>query len=52
MQIDISYLNINFGKTNCSSFKNETINFIILLAKYYIIHTTSKYKHEQQFLKV
>ena len=44
MQIDISYLNISFGMLNRNSMKNEMVNFIILLAKYYIY--TSKYKHQ------
>ena len=40
MQVDISYLNISFGIQN--RVKNKMINFMILLAKYYI--NTSKYK--------
>ena len=42
MQVDISYLNISFGIVNRNSMKNEMINFIILLAKYYIQNTNSK----------
>ena len=45
MQVDISYLNISFGMLNRSSMKNEMINFIILLAKYYIY--ASKYKQQK-----
>ena len=47
MQVDISYLNICFGMLNHNSMKNEMINFIILLAKYYIY--TSKYKQQNIF---
>ena len=45
MQVDISYLNISFGILNRNSMKNEMINFIILLAKYYIY--ASKYKQQK-----
>ena len=45
MQVDISYLNISFGMLNRNSMKNEMVNFIILLAKYYIY--TSKYKQQK-----
>ena len=45
MQVDISYLNISFGMLNRNSIKNEMINFIILLTKYYI--NTSKYKQQK-----
>ena len=45
MQVDISYLNISFGMINRNSMKNEMINFIILLAKYYIY--ASKYKQQK-----
>ena len=45
MQVDISYLNISFGILNRNSVKNEMINFIILLAKYYIY--ASKYKQQK-----
>ena len=44
MQVDISYLNISFGMLNSNSIKNEMINFIIVLAKYYIY--ASKYKQQ------
>ena len=44
MQVDISYLNISFGIVSRNSMKNEMINFIILLAKYYIY--ISKYKQQ------
>ena len=50
MQVDISYLNISFGILNRNSMKNEMINLIILLAKYYIY--ASKYKQQIQILKV
>ena len=50
MQVDISYLNIGLVILNRNSMKNETINFIIVLAKYYIY--TSKYKQQKPiFLK-
>ena len=45
MQVDISYLNISFGILNRNSMKNEMINIIILLAKYYIY--ASKYKQQK-----
>ena len=45
MQVDISYLNISFGILNSNSMKNEMINYIILLAKYYIY--SSKYKQQK-----
>ena len=50
MQVDISCVNISFGMLNRNSMKNEMINFIILLAKYYIY--TSKYKQQNPILKV
>ena len=50
MQVDISYLNISFGILNRYSMKNEMINFIILLAKYYIYASNSNSKN--QILKV
>ena len=46
MQVDISYLNISFGMLNRNSMKNEMIDFIILLAKYY--NYTSKYKQQKK----
>ena len=45
MQVDISYLNISFGILNSNNMKNEMINVIILLAKYY--NYTSKYKQQK-----
>ena len=50
MQVDISCLNTSFGMLNRNSMKNEMINFVILLAKYYIY--TSKYKQQNPILKV
>ena len=47
MQNDISYLNISFGILNSNNMKNEMINVIILLAKYFIY--TSKYKQQKKF---
>ena len=35
MQFDISYLSISFGILNRNCMKNEMINFIILLVKYF-----------------
>ena len=45
MQVDISSLNKCFGLLNRNSMKNEMINFIFLLAKYYSY--TSKYKQQK-----
>ena len=50
IQVYISYLNISFGMLNRNSMKNETINFIILLAKYYIYK--SKYKQQKPNFEV